>query len=699
MLASKYGLAVRNLQAKDVETVEVLEHHEAIKALKNVRFNEAAALNIKLKDSSKARLLGVGDAGLGTGHSPVLWQGRLQGMLFSKGVQNFSIYKGNNTGVNVSDELGPLVTDPFALDDRSHASGLLSSLRVGHPGLDESRYLQNSSHLLSVNQLWKKSDERQWRFQLSYINNRITEAADYRTDYFLGQDSLISVPEYYRTKEKEHSLDGELSFEQNTDSCFVKNILSFKGKFRTDRASVGTDPGNRSLRLRSPSFAVSDRFSFIKNLQTRVFQIYSFNQWVNTPQRLWVQPDRPDTLFVVFPYEKLDQGATLSTFQSRTFTSWRFRLAGFYVGAETGLHLQADHLHSDLDRFIGEKAIQMPDSFQNRFDYFRLLTYVEPNLSYTGLDGRLSASLRLNAGWLYRKQSAPFIFQPRLNLHYNVTSLWEVGMNISRSFRPDEINELYPGYIMTDYRSFQSFSSKYTSRYTEQYAFSTTYKNPMKGLFLALKGGISCSHESFVQRIRFDGIMRYNDRLPKKHTDKSKHLTFNMGKSFAFWNTRLSGEASYYNTEYLFDVSELSHYYLHNISFSSHINTQPFRFLNVEYKVSFANDKIQVEDADVSRPARTVNQLLAFHLFFSERWLVDFFNSFYREKYQEVVNSYFMDARFTYRFRNETELSLSASNLLNTHLYRIETIGSYNAVRQSCPLRGREICVNYSFSF
>lgn len=698
LLESKYGLAVRNVRAQDVKSVEVMENHEAIKALKGVRFNEAAAINLTLKDDAKARWIGIGDAGVGTGLQPLLWNTRLQGMRFEKKQQNFSIYKGNNTGIDVSNELHSLITDPFVMFDQNHLPGLLSPLNAGTPNLDETYYLQNSSHLLSVNQLWKKDNKRQWRFQASYVDNRIKENADYLTGYFYGKDDFFAIQESNRTKGRTHHLDGELSFEQNSDSLYVKNVLSYKGEFDTYEATVNNHPGNRSLQLRMPRQSVTNRFSLIRRSQSKVFQLYSFNQWVDRPQRLLNHPESSDTIFNM-PYEQLRQRAGLSTFLSHTFTSFRFRIAGFYVGAEAGIKLQSDHVESDLERLINQTNIQIPDSFRNKFSYFRSLAYVEPAVSYTGIRGRLSTSLKLNTGWLYRKQSPDFVFQPQLHLNFKINPLWEVGGNANRTYMEDDIRQLFPGYIMNGYRSFLSFNPKYTSRHSDTYTLSSTFKNPMKGLFLSLNGGFVRTEEEFVDRVRFDGIVCYTDKLTQKHIDRSKFIRVKAGQSFSFWNTRLSCEVAYSDNNYLYLLSELARYQTQQVQTTGNIVIQPFRILNIEYDIFFRFNNIKTEQEGNLQSVRETDQHLTVNLYPSSNWLFRFSHSFHRNNRTENPDCYFMDLQAIYRFGKEMEISLSARNLLGKTQYSIKSIDSYSYSNQVFPLRGREICLNYSFSF
>ena len=53
LLDGRYGIATNNISVDDISTVQVLEHHQPIKALKNTQFVDAASINLKIKNGRK----------------------------------------------------------------------------------------------------------------------------------------------------------------------------------------------------------------------------------------------------------------------------------------------------------------------------------------------------------------------------------------------------------------------------------------------------------------------------------------------------------------------------------------------------------------------------------------------------------------------------------------------------------------------
>ncbi len=109
LLQGKYTLASKNLDAKKVKEVHVIENHQPVMTLKGKTFSDRAALNLILTEDAKNTMLSIVTLGGGVNQTPeALYDNRLMTMLFSAEQQNISIYKGNNIGENLKGELANL---------------------------------------------------------------------------------------------------------------------------------------------------------------------------------------------------------------------------------------------------------------------------------------------------------------------------------------------------------------------------------------------------------------------------------------------------------------------------------------------------------------------------------------------------------------------------------------------------------------
>lgn len=65
LMGGQYAQISENLMADKVKSVQVLQNHQPVRALKDVRFSDQAALNIVLRDDAKNVWQGIAELGVG----------------------------------------------------------------------------------------------------------------------------------------------------------------------------------------------------------------------------------------------------------------------------------------------------------------------------------------------------------------------------------------------------------------------------------------------------------------------------------------------------------------------------------------------------------------------------------------------------------------------------------------------------------
>ena len=218
LLEGRYALASNNLPADAVQTVQVLERHQPVRALDSLDRPENAALNIKLKNKVTA----TGQAHLGAGWGPAplgpLWSANLSPMLFAGRQQMIDTYQTNNTGQDVSAQLRSLTSAaelPRSGELSSQKPDLTHIQGLGRPPTAAGRYLFNRVHLLSANHLVPISKENQLRVNASYLNDVQTARGGTQTRIFLPDSRTVTLTE---DKENRSSFSNLLA-----DVAFIKN--------------------------------------------------------------------------------------------------------------------------------------------------------------------------------------------------------------------------------------------------------------------------------------------------------------------------------------------------------------------------------------------------------------------------------------------------------------------------------------------
>ena len=193
LLGGKYAQASDNIDAGKVKKVQVLERHQPIRALKDTKFSDQAALNIVLTDSAKNVWSHTFDLSTGaslTKSPDWLYDNRIVSMLFSRKVQSISMYKNNNTGKNIGQEVTPMsayLDDSAPVDD-----GMLGNISLPAPAIDASRSRFNYTHLFATNWLLKTHGGNDLRIQLDGMTD-ITEQRQTSTTVYTAAGGAAIV--------------------------------------------------------------------------------------------------------------------------------------------------------------------------------------------------------------------------------------------------------------------------------------------------------------------------------------------------------------------------------------------------------------------------------------------------------------------------------------------------------------------------
>jgi len=219
LLQGRYGIATNNVAANDVSTVQVLEHHEPIKALEGVRPSESAAINLKLKDEAKGKLTVMTKLGLGA--APVQWENEVVPMIFARNWQNITTYKGNNDGVDLSGEINSLGSSAGFDGDN-----ILYVNTASSPGIDKKRYLFNNSNVVTVNNILKTDTDKTVTVNLAYLNSRENKKGSAIASYYIpGKENLV-VSEDMNSNSNTNLLDADLTYDLNNKINNLSNKLN-----------------------------------------------------------------------------------------------------------------------------------------------------------------------------------------------------------------------------------------------------------------------------------------------------------------------------------------------------------------------------------------------------------------------------------------------------------------------------------------
>lgn len=708
LLGSKYALASKNLPAKMVRNVQVLQNHQPVAALRGKSFSDNAALNLVLEDEARHRLIGIADLGGGVDwKGRAVWENRLMGMMFGRRMQNLTLYKNNSTGADLAAEINPLTAGTGIITLKDEDADFFSTAPSAVRGLKRERYLRNNAHLAATNHLYKPSSARSLRLQLTALHDEQDAAHGEETTYYYpSQTVTVSEAEDYHSQE--NRLDAELGYERNDSNVFLKNVLSGTLSLHKSRLALNTNGTPLEQRIRPQRRHVQDVFSLIRNSGNRTFSLQSSYAYTELPQRLTVSPGPyADLLTGGQNYGLLTQDALLRAFRGHSHTYFQHRVAGFYLKYQAGVAYENRLLTSALA--TDGTPLAAPD-YANHLRLQTVEAYVEPSLTlrteFWNLAFRLPLTYQLGLLHLRRpaasqQRAHKLMPTPSLSLKYALSALWEVSGSTGLRFGQPDIHTLYAGYLFGSYRSARAYDPQLPYDKHWQSSVSLRFNNPLRGLFFNVSGLYSLSRrELLYQYENRETYLSVARAIRSPHNARTYSVSSRLSRAFDWRRLYMALSVTWMrNEDLLLLEAERAHSCLRSFSFSGQLNLEPARFLNFEARSRAAQTRSQLryEGALPASTAWSFEHSLDINVVFSQAWNLRLTQELTHDN-RTRQPSWFADASLTYTLKRWM-FQLIGQNLLNrTH---ISAIYLSDRTRQASvsDLRPREIRAKVNFSF
>lgn len=704
MLQGRYGIATNNISAKDVSTVQVLENHQPIKALQKTTFSDAAAINIKLKDSAKGTLAIT--SMLGVGYEPWGWDAELVSMYFKKNMQNMNTYKSNNVGKDLNSEL------------KSHYDGerlvlspasMLSVQEPNTPPIPLKRYYDNNSHVASINYLSKLKDSAELVTNIVYLYDYEKKRGYSLSEQYLPGNNLLLIEEDMISKSRSHNLGASFKFNTNRSNYYINNYLTLNGSFEdltgyTNSISNGL---NESInqKLNNPSYGIDNAFNLIKNIGTTTWNIYWSTAYMHKPHDITITPAyyfNKDSIYA------LVQDVLSKRFSTNLRTSYKISFGYFELDYTLWTRIDMQKLDTELQGEDNIGTIMLTaDSLKNDLAYNNYIVGLTQSYSYNR--GKLKASIGLPTSYYIlssdehfskrKKKYNKIILNPSFNLNYILSHELQMGVNGGYNKSFGDINSNYPGYIMHNYRNFLRNTSEdlFKSEYWRVGA-SINYANAFDALFINLGGNYFNSRNNLLYGYNYQGIMSVRSTIEQPTSSDSYSTNISISKGINFWSTtlRLNGNYNNSNNDILIQNEILKSRYK-GYGMSTSLNILPISFANLQYTLSWNQGKSYVIGNSTYFPKiRKVTQRGQLNIFPTKQLTISTnvenqYNSAASDK-----NTVFADVEIKFKHKR-IDYELEFNNIFNTKQYVSTSYNGVNTYSYSYNLRPTNILLKVRF--
>lgn len=710
LLEDKYGIANNNLPADAVDKVQVLENHQPVRVLDSVQFSDRAALNIKLKNNAKLRIIGRAKAGVGL--SPLLGEAETTPMLFKKAFQFITTYKYNNTGLDNTREITSQNISDYinAIQNGAVKNDLVAVVSPGPPPLQSQRWLFNNAHVATGNFLVPLSKTYQLRTNLSYVNDFQKQESSLQTKFYLPDDTL-QIKETNSFKGYLNKLQTDFTLMANQPDYYLKNQLRFQGYWSAEASRLITDR-EINQRLSNPFFNVSNDFSLLKTRKKVIKEFGSYIGFVNMPQQLNILPGLYENLLNNnMPYEAIQQKATLQTVYTDNFISLRMRKSKFGSRHKAGFNFQSQQYLTELFKVISGGKQSIADTFQNNLHWKRWRFYVDNDWSYENQKWRLSLSLPVNYtvinyfdnGLVTGQKKSALLFRPFFSVMYQLNPKWNLATSLSFNRDFDDIRNVPAGYVLKNYRSFANNNTTLAEYDILAASASVTFRNPLKIIFLNIGINYSISKSNLLYRQIFNGNLQ--TLLAQLSDNDAERLTFSgrLSKYFIDIKTSVSINGGYtFGSQEQLQQEKLVQFKNRDYSAGFSLNTKFSSKVSLDYRVNyskyFSKSQLQQRSADVEN----VNQRVNFNYLPAGQIILKISAEHYylQNNFSLSSNYFFGDLGILYKPKNsKIDIEGSFQNIFNNKEFATASISNNVETVSVLLLRPRQVIVKVGFSF
>ena len=693
LLQGRYGIANNNIKASDISTVQVLENHQPIKALKDIELSDRAAINLKLKESAKGVFFA--DLTVGIGLPALLLNNSVVGMRFSRTVQDLIMYKGDNTGRNTPGEL-----KSFYNNDNEDIRQLLNIQKPSQPAISRQRFLFNNTQLGSVNDLRKLNKDYTFTTNINYSFDEPKETSTSITEYFLPGQNVLKVEESLKSIQIQNKLNTDFLLNANNENFYLNNNLKLEGNWNKETGDVLTPTDTISQKMRSPEYSFSNNFEWIKKTGNRRYEIHSFSAYNRMSQLLQVTPWLYED---IFPDLNTDGKAIQNVHQSNFVTRNRINLGQNRFNLSLDFNAELQDMKTDLLSNSKQNTQNGIDSLCNNLLWNRFEWQLH-NFYGFNLNSKISIyfGIPVRYVWLHRNNhiqnkhsdSGFFYIEPYLHVNYQITPAFSAMCMYGNTNNQGGISDAYTSYIMTSYKDFTKNDENLYKEQLQNILLLLLYKNPFSTLFGSLSANYSYSRINLLDNIVFEGIMKIKSSIDQPYTKKNFSTTATIGKDIESIHSKISMDIAYSNSmSAMVSQSFFTNYHLNFFSFSPYFTIQfgNLVILNYEMKYSLINSKIDHADQDLPL-IRTISQLPKIN-FLPVKNLSFSFSAehFYNNRILSQSRSMiFGDIGVKYMYRG-TDFILEYTNIFNAKQYIYNSYSDISEYSYSYNLRPAEI--------
>ena len=695
LFEGKYSIALERIDPKDIIAVDIMQHHQPIRALQGSRITDDVALNVKLSPNSKNTLTGKMEVGGGyrEGNKDNLaYTARLYGGLFNAKHQIFVTASANNSGEQLR--------DIYAVPLTSLSSNLLSSPTPQSGMLNKNDYMTNKSEALSINGLYNKTPDSKWNYTITAMNENTEGLTSMKYTYHINQEEKTHERSFdfgntYR------NMDFLLKYEQNKSRYYFMNKLvgAWNRKLPYVKQNIHTAQLDESLNQRAyvldNKLRLIYRWNEVNGLETQLnLQFSNSNEQLFLEQKMGTntltQPKAQQEVSQNFYFAELRQ-EMLSTIR---LGKWVFDPYWFGIADKnllttalysSGLFTPESNFALSDDMHYNRAKAGLGLTFQSAMARFRIHGYIPLVYSYIAIKSPYISP---------RKQSLQIL--PTISIERPLLSNLSLQLRWSREVHDNKPEDFLQAFIIRNsYEQTRANINDITSTNYHLLSAKLNYANAFKLLF----GNLCMDYNYLNSDMMTNKVVKDNHialyLIPQNYSTHSLSLSGELSKAFYWKKTNVGLKVSHtrFSSSQMLN-SNILPFQLYESSLSLKGGITPVKGLLTEIQM-FINRSCMSEPTNKNTDIVTTRAMLIGKIMATFRkWSISC-NTLYSQ--QDHTHTFLANAKLYYKTKL-VEWSLNLRNLFNAQQLNIVSVNAQEQQRNTFYLVPRSMILSLKFN-
>ncbi len=575
LMKGKYGVATNNIDPSSISTVQVLENHQDIKALKDLKPEERASINLKLKNGVKGIFNLIATLGLGYDNKS-LWNNELIATYFKRNSQLLATYKGNNSGNDLENELRS-----FDDDGIRYKTTTLSELETAStPNIDKRYYYFNRSNAATVNHVSRIGSEGELGANFAIFTDREERSTTMSSTTLLPNGTSNFVQQETNSQVHQTLGYGTITYMLNTKNRYLKEQI--KAEFIHQDGSSSTQMAEYiSQKSKMKNLYLNNSLHFTnRTAGNRGVDFYSKISFERRPHNLFASTN-------LFPEVVTGDDIFQDVVRSNLSTENKLDLLSAIVVGNLTIHPTA-HLNFSKDKLTSVLQTYNNDLALNTIDAgIGITAFYKLNRTYCEL--LLTGAYRLydlkNNQVDLTTDKHRFVVEPHLSIRYAINNNHELRLKSSLAYSSPVIENLYDNYILTSYRqlsAYQNHDLYQANVFTTSISYN--YRNILSMCFGGIDMGLTQHNPNVLYGASYEGAKELITSQSTSEAAYSYTVSLHSSKGWDWAKSKLDINANYKHFDSPLLIQDQVVRYLgnsYNISIS--LYAMPLRWMSLEY--------------------------------------------------------------------------------------------------------------------